>query len=101
MALKYSDRPQLIYGNQPSPDANWRARFPDNAQPIESAPERGAPCWIFEPSGDAYRSVFYRGQWTKLEPQRDAAGTVRWQMTGERVERPVAWLPGDHKPPSD
>jgi hypothetical protein len=100
MVIKYASTPQLIYGEQPRPGANWRERFPEDAQPIASAPERGGACWIFEPSGDAYRSMFYRGQWTKLEPQRDEyTGAVRWQMTGERVANPVAWLPGDRKPP--
>jgi hypothetical protein len=101
MALRYSDTPQLRYGKQEAPNANWRERFPENAQPIATAPENGAsPTWIFENNGDAYRSCFHRGQWQKLAPQRDDhTGAIHWRMTGEAVAHPVAWLPGHLEPP--
>ena len=100
MTIRYADTPQLHYGKQ-SPD-NWRQRFPSNAQPIASAPERGsAVCWIFEPSGDGYRSMFHKGNWMKLQPERDSkTGAVHWRASGERVAQPVAWLPGNFEPPS-
>jgi hypothetical protein len=37
MTLKYSDKPQLRYGNQTASD-NWRSRFPADAMPISQAP---------------------------------------------------------------
>src|SRR5262249_61182966 len=98
MALKYSDTPQLQYGNQPSPNANWRQRFPENAQPIATAPENAAsPTWIFEPNGDAYRSLFHRGAWMKLEPEQD-------RYTGgdrRRVTSPAAKPQGSRPRPRE
>ena len=100
MALRYASTPQLLNTKQESPNANWRQRFPENAQPIATAPENAAsPTWIFEPNGDAYKSLFHRGQWMKLEPEQDRyTGGYRWRMTN-RVSNPVAWLPGHLEPP--
>src|SRR5262245_31281258 len=97
MAIRYANTPQLIYGKYRAP----QVELPSNAQPIRSAPENGSsPTWIFENNGDAYRSLFHRGQWMKLQPERDQhTGGYRWRMTGERVAQPIAWLPGDFEPP--
>src|SRR5262245_64239445 len=99
MTLRYSDTPQLRYGKQEAFNANWRQRFPENARPIATAPESAAsPTWIFEPNGDAYRSLFHRGQWMKLEPEQDRyTGGYRRRMTG-RGRHPGAWLPGHLEP---
>jgi hypothetical protein len=91
MAIKYSDTPQLHYGGKPPAD-NWRERFPQHAQPIQTAPRHGGVVWVGEPSGDFYRAAFYREQWHKLEPVRDErSGVTRLRMTGEAVANPVVW----------
>ncbi len=96
MVIKYADVPQLSYGSN-GPDhvdqENWRGRFPTNAQSMENAPERSAsPVWVFEPSGEFHRAIFYKGQWQKLGVERDPRdGTSRLRMTGEAVQNPVRW----------
>ena len=94
MSIRYSDRPQLIYGRSPTANTDlWQNRFPANAQPIASAPERSvAPIYVFEPSGEAHPALFYRGQWMKIAPERDQyTGATRWRMSGESVVNPVCW----------
>jgi hypothetical protein len=92
MALKFSDVPQVTYGKHPNAD-DWRNRFPAHSQPLATAPERSAsPVWVYEPSGEAHRAVFYRGQWQKVGVERDPRdGTSRLRMTGETVMNPVRW----------
>jgi len=93
MTLKFSDRPVLHYGRQPSPDSDWRERFSQNAQPTATAPERGGRLvWVFEPSSAGYLAVHYRGNWQMLREARDnRTGTTRLEMTGEAICNPVAW----------
>jgi hypothetical protein len=93
MTLKFCSTPQVVYGKQPGAADNWRDRFPANAQPIATAPERGAsPVWVFEPDGSARRAVHYRGGWQKVDVQHDPRdGTARQVMTGEAIMNPVCW----------
>jgi hypothetical protein len=93
MAIKYASTPQLHYGKQPGRDADWRSRFPSHAQPITTAPERGAsPVWVYEPDGAAWRAVHYKGQWQKIDVEYDPRdGTTRQRMTGEAVTNPTMW----------
>jgi hypothetical protein len=91
--LRYSDKPQLIYGSQQSADS-WRERFPANAQPIASAPERSAQAvMVYEPSGRGHVAMYHSGCWRTLMPQKDFRdGSVRWQMT-DQISNPVMWAP--------
>jgi hypothetical protein len=91
MSIRYSDKPQVFYGEQPAPK-DWRQRYPQ-AQPIETAPQYGnSALWIFEPSGKYHRAMFHRGQWMKLEPQKDFyTGQTKMRMSGEAVANPTHW----------
>jgi len=40
MTLRFSDKPQLIYGGNQGSVSNLWQRFPQGAQPIATAPER-------------------------------------------------------------
>jgi hypothetical protein len=72
---------------------DWRNRFPANARPINSAPERSArPVWVFEPSGEGWLAIRHLNQWQKLGPVRDdRTGATSLRMTGEAIRQPVAW----------
>jgi hypothetical protein len=77
MSLKYSDKPQLRYGNQNASD-NWRSRFPPDALPISQAPAQVIVAYEADGKGSLahYRSGAYR----KLTWQRDSktrAATLR------------------------
>jgi hypothetical protein len=69
MSLKYSDKPQLRYGNQTASD-NWRSRFPADAMPISQAPAQVIVAYEADGKGSLahYRSGAYR----KLTWQRDS-----------------------------
>jgi hypothetical protein len=99
MALRYSDTPQLHYGKQPAPNADWRQRFPASAQPIASAPTNtSTPVWVFEPDGSGFLSVHHRGQWQKMmEDRDDRTGQTQLRMMGEAISNPVAWAPQGQK----
>src|SRR5262249_38375114 len=92
MVIRYSERPVLIYGQQTTTDS-WRDRFPGNAQPIATAPERGStPVRVYEPSGESHWALHYQGRWIKVEGRRDPySGTTNVTMTGEQVANPVMW----------
>jgi hypothetical protein len=94
MTLKYSDRPQLMYGeNRPTIEDLWR-RFPANAQPIATAPENsGRLIYVFEPDGERHVAGFNsRHGWVKAESRRDEhTGASRWVLTDERIPQPVVW----------
>ena len=91
MTLKFSDRPQVHYGNRSASDI-WQ-RFPQGAQPIATAPERTSqPIIVMEANGHQHWAINHRGAWQKLEPFKDwRSGTVTWRMCGESIAQPVAW----------
>ena len=87
MTLKYSDRPQLQYGNQSISDA-WRSRFPADALPISQAPEQVIVAYGADGKGRLahFRGGAYRG----LAWQRDRktlASSLR--EDGTTVHNPV------------
>jgi hypothetical protein len=92
MVLKYSDKPQLHGGQSGS---NWRGRFPADAQPIATAPERSAqPILVYEANGTGHWALHHGGAWRKLAPYKDwRTGDVQWRMDGTAISQAVAWLP--------
>jgi hypothetical protein len=93
MAIKYSDRPQLVYGENRSTLEDIYRRFPANAQPITTAPENGGRLvYVFEPSGQRHVAGFNsRLGWCKAEVKKDAAGAVHWAISDSRIPQPVLW----------
>jgi hypothetical protein len=94
MTIKYSDRPQLVYGENRSTLEDIYRRFPAHAQPIATAPENGGRLvYVYEPSGEGHVAGFsQRHGWCKAEPKRDEyTGATRWTITSERIPQPVAW----------
>ena len=95
MAIRYSDKPQLVNGTE------WRSgladiygRFPRHAQPIATAPEGGGGLVIvYEPSGQRHVAGFnHRLGWCKAEPKRDEyTGATRWQISDSRISQPIMW----------
>jgi hypothetical protein len=96
MTLRFSDKPQLHYGGERRSTLDEiRRRFPPEAQGMESAPATGSsPVWVYENTSEAFLSVNHRGQWQKLAYEiDDRTGKPRWQMIGEAVSQPSAWMP--------
>jgi|EndMetStandDraft_8_1072994.scaffolds.fasta_scaffold618282_1 hypothetical protein len=94
MTLKYSDRPQLMYGENRSTLEDIYRRFPPHSQPIATASENsGRLIYVFEPSGERHVSGFNsRLGWCKAEARRDEhTGASRWVLTDERIPQPVVW----------
>jgi hypothetical protein len=88
MTLRYTDKP---YGGQTTGD-NWRTRFPQDAQPIATAPERSAqPILVYEPNGAAHWALHHNGTWRELKPYKDSRdGSVQWRMD-QTINNPVCW----------
>src|SRR5215475_9609031 len=96
MALTFSDKPVLHYGNERRSTLDEiRERFPAGMKSMESAPAMGStPVWVYEANGEPFYSIHHRGQWQKLAYEVDnRSGQVRWQMTGDAVSQPSGWLP--------
>ena len=101
MAIRYSNTPQLVYGNAPrlgeqptiTPNSNnSRPQLPANARPMSTAPIGSIePIWVYDRTGRGFRSIYYKDAWQKLSAMRDPFnGTVRWQMAGKgAVDHPV------------
>jgi hypothetical protein len=84
---RYSEQP---YGLKPAA----RVQFPQNAQPIASAPTATArPIWVYERDGKRHAALFHKGQWMKVvRYPRDAhSGQARVAMDGVTVSNPIAW----------
>jgi hypothetical protein len=69
VSLKYSDKPQLRYGNQTASD-NWRSRFPQDAMPISQAPAQ--VIIAYEADGQGHLAHYRSGAYRKLTWQRDS-----------------------------
>jgi len=96
MALTFSDKPQLLYGNQRRSTLDEiRERFPPEMRSMESAPSMGStPVWVYQADGEPFYSIHHRGQWQKLAYETDTrTGQLRWTMTGEQVSQPSGWIP--------
>ena len=96
MALRFSDTPQLNYGEQRRSTLDEiRERFPPNMQSMETAPSMGStPVWVYQADGQPFYSIHHRGQWQKLAYQTDnRSGQTHWQMVGESLSHPVGWIP--------
>jgi len=93
MVLKFSDRPFTARNPSGGMGDNWRGRFPADAQPIATAPERsGTPVWVVQANGQGHWALHHNGAWQKLQPFKDfKSGAVSWRMSGERISQPVAW----------
>jgi len=93
MTLKFSDKPQVHYGDQGSAADIWQ-RFPQGAQPIATPPERsGSPVWVMQANGMGDWALHHNGAWRKLVPFKDwrDPGRVSWRMDGTEIVNPVAW----------
>ena len=87
MVLKYSDRPQLRYGDQSISDS-WRSRFPADALPISQAPSQ--VIFAIEANGQGHLAHFRAGAFRRLTWQRDhktRAASLR--EDGSTVPNPV------------
>ena len=87
MVLKYSDRPQLRYGDQSISDS-WRSRFPADALPISQAPSQVVVAYGADGKGRLahFRGGAYRG----LTWQRDRkTRAVSLREDGTTVPNPV------------
>ena len=87
MVLKYSDRPQLRYGDQSISDS-WRSRFPADALPISQAPSQ--VIFAIEANGQGHLAHYRGGAYRKLTWQRDhktRAASLR--EDGSTVPNPV------------
>src|SRR5262245_59837513 len=96
MALTFSDKPQLLYGNQRRSTLDEiRERFPPEMRSMESAPSMGStPVWVYEANGEAFYALHHKNQWQKMAYETDnRTGQVRWTMTGEQVSQPSGWIP--------
>jgi hypothetical protein len=93
MSLRYSNKPQLNYG-QPSAVDKVISRLPESARPIGTAPQASAtPVQIVDSDGKVAWCLHHRDGWRKLAPERDMkTGAVQWRMNGESVRQPIAWL---------
>jgi hypothetical protein len=92
MSLKFSDKPQLHYGDQGSAANIWQ-RFPAGSQSIATAPSRSAtPIVVYEPNGQGHWALHHNGAWRKLSPFKDSrSGSVSWRMDGTEISNAVAW----------
>jgi len=90
MSLKYSDKPQLTYGDRRR-DSVWD-RFPQGAQPIATAPEHSSqPVVVIEANGHQSWALKHNGAWRRLSSFKNRDGSVRWAMDGTMIPNPVAW----------
>jgi hypothetical protein len=96
MTLRYSDRPVLNYGG-PSRVDELRAKLPQGAMPIGSAPTASAtPVVVYarDPKGEVvgHWALYHRNGWQKLKPYTDTKDrSVSWRMCGEEISQPIAW----------
>jgi hypothetical protein len=96
MALTFSDKPVVHYGNQRRSTLDEiRERFPAEMRGMDTAPSMGStPVWTFEANGQPFYAIHHRGQWQKMAYEVDnRSGQTRWRMVGEAVSNPVGWLP--------
>ena len=87
MTLKYSDKPQLQYGNSFISDS-WRSRFPADALPISQAPEQVIVAYGADGNGRLahFRGGAYRGlSWRR--DRKTLAASLR--EDGTTVQNPV------------
>jgi hypothetical protein len=91
MALRYSDKPTVSYGQQANSDS-WRDRFPRHAKPIDSAPMMGGtPITLYDASGKSFRGMHHCGAWRGVSPVKDAyGGPTVLRMDGSLIT-PVMW----------
>ena len=75
MVLKYSDRPQLRYGDQSISDS-WRSRFPADALPISQAPSQ--VIFAIEANGQGHLALltWQRDHKTRAASLREDGSTV-------------------------
>ena len=73
MALTFSDKPQLLYGNQRRSTLDEiRERFPPEMRGMDTAPSMGStPVWTFEASGEPCYAIHHCGQWRKVGYETD------------------------------
>ena len=89
MSLKFSDKPQLLTGNQSD---EWRSRFPSDARPIAQAPPH-SPIFAYESNGMGDWVQYRKGAYRRLTPQKDfKSGAVTWREDGTTLN-PVMFAP--------
>src|SRR5215468_10595086 len=94
MALKYSDRPQLIYGDNVSRQgvATTQQPLPPNAQPMRTAPP--TPVLVYERWGVPRWAHHRANSWRVLTDYKDPFnGKISWREDGTVISNPVAWCP--------
>jgi hypothetical protein len=94
MALKYSDRPQLLYGDniQRQGPATTGKPLPPNAQPMSTAPP--TPVLVFERDGVARWAHQRANSWRTLKGYKDPFnGRIDWREDGTTIDHPIAWCP--------
>jgi hypothetical protein len=95
MALKFSDRPQVFYGDniQRQGLATTTRWLPPNAQPMRTAPQ--TPVLVIGKDGGAPKWAHYRTDaWRALKGYKDAFnGRMDWREDGTTIDQPLAWLP--------
>ena len=90
MPLKFSDKPQLFYGQQSA--ANPWARLPQGSQPMSTLPDY-QPCIAIEQNGQQHYGMARRGIVKKLAPFRNwKTGETSWREDGTQIHA-VAWRP--------
>jgi hypothetical protein len=94
MSIRYSNKPQVHYGQDSAVDRVLR-KLPQGAAAITSAPQASAtPVQIVDSDGKVAWCLHHRDGWRKLAPERDMkTGAVQWRMNGETVRQPIAWVP--------
>jgi hypothetical protein len=91
MALRFSDKPTVNYGQQANSDS-WRERFPAHARPISEAPTMGSqPLRLYTADGKQHLGLHHCGAWRGVSPVRDAySGQTTMRMDGSLITA-VLW----------
>jgi len=95
MPLKFSNTPQLVYGDAPrmgdksGTAGNFYSRLHPTARPISTAPSYAVQ--VFDRDGKSAWAHFRRNAWQELKNYPDwKTGAANWRETGNTVDA-IAW----------